>query len=68
MTTFNIPNMSCGHCKATVQKTIHAIDPAPNERSREKPDKGRAQQLQTLDLDGAKTCTAAKPDFDQSPK
>ena len=27
MTTFNIPNMSCGHCKATVQKTIHAIDP-----------------------------------------
>ncbi|CAM3238498.1 heavy-metal-associated domain-containing protein [Paracoccus nototheniae] len=27
MTTFNIPNMSCGHCKATVEKTIHAIDP-----------------------------------------
>ena len=27
MTTFNIPKMSCGHCKATVEKTIHAIDP-----------------------------------------
>ncbi|TJZ89938.1 heavy-metal-associated domain-containing protein [Paracoccus gahaiensis] len=27
MTTFNIPNMSCGHCKATVEKTIHSVDP-----------------------------------------
>ncbi|TGN61586.1 copper chaperone [Paracoccus liaowanqingii] len=27
MTTFNIPNMSCGHCKATVEKTIHAVGP-----------------------------------------
>ncbi|WP_347416144.1 heavy-metal-associated domain-containing protein [Paracoccus sp. (in: a-proteobacteria)] len=27
MTTLNIPNMSCGHCKATVEKTIHTIDP-----------------------------------------
>ncbi len=28
MTTFHIPDMSCGHCKATVEETIHAIDPA----------------------------------------
>jgi len=28
MTTFHIPDMSCGHCKATVEKTIHALDPA----------------------------------------
>jgi len=28
MTTFHIPDMSCGHCKATVEKTIHTIDPA----------------------------------------
>lgn len=28
MTTLSIPDMSCGHCKATVEKTIKAIDPA----------------------------------------
>ena len=28
MTTFHIPDMSCGHCKSTVEKTIHALDPA----------------------------------------
>ncbi len=28
MPRFHIPNMSCGHCKATVEKTIHALDPA----------------------------------------
>jgi len=28
MTNFHIPDMSCGHCKATVEKTIHALDPA----------------------------------------
>lgn len=28
MTTYHIPDMSCGHCKATVEKTIHALDPA----------------------------------------
>tara|TARA_R110002049_G_scaffold15115_7_gene62449 strand:+ start:491 stop:826 length:336 start_codon:yes stop_codon:yes gene_type:complete len=28
MTTYNIPDMSCGHCKATVEKTIHSVDPA----------------------------------------
>jgi len=27
MTTFHIPDMSCGHCKATVEKTIHTLDP-----------------------------------------
>lgn len=27
MTTFHIPDMSCGHCKATVEATIHALDP-----------------------------------------
>lgn len=27
MTTFHIPDMSCGHCKATVERTIHGIDP-----------------------------------------
>jgi copper chaperone len=28
MTTLSIPEMSCGHCKATIEKTIKAIDPA----------------------------------------
>ena len=28
MTTFHIPDMSCGHCKATVEKSIRALDPA----------------------------------------
>lgn len=28
MTKFSIPDMSCGHCKATVEKTIKAIDPS----------------------------------------
>jgi copper chaperone len=28
MTKFHIPDMSCGHCKATVEKTIRALDPA----------------------------------------
>jgi copper chaperone len=27
MTTFHIPDMSCGHCKATVEKAIHTFDP-----------------------------------------
>ena len=27
MTPFNIPDMSCGHCKATVEKAIKALDP-----------------------------------------
>lgn len=27
MTKLSIPEMSCGHCKATVEKTIKAIDP-----------------------------------------
>lgn len=27
MTTFHIPDMTCGHCRATVEKTIHALDP-----------------------------------------
>lgn len=27
MTKLSIPDMSCGHCKATVEKTIKAIDP-----------------------------------------
>ncbi|MEI2686643.1 MAG: heavy-metal-associated domain-containing protein [Cypionkella sp.] len=28
MTTFHIPEMSCGHCKAMIETTIHALDPA----------------------------------------
>lgn len=28
MTTFSIPDMSCGHCKATVENTIKSLDPA----------------------------------------
>ncbi len=27
MTTFSIPDMSCGHCKATVEKAIKTLDP-----------------------------------------
>ena len=28
MLEFNLPDMSCGHCKATVEKTIAAVDQA----------------------------------------
>lgn len=28
MTTFNVPEMSCGHCKAAIEKAIAAIDAA----------------------------------------
>ena len=28
MTTLSIPEMSCTHCKATVEQTIKALDPA----------------------------------------
>lgn len=28
MTSLSIPDMSCGHCKATVEKTLLALDPA----------------------------------------
>lgn len=28
MTTLLIPEMTCGHCKATVEKTIKSLDPA----------------------------------------
>jgi copper chaperone CopZ len=27
MKTFHIPDMSCGHCKATVEKAIIVLDP-----------------------------------------
>ena len=27
MTNLSIPEMSCGHCKATVEKTIKLLDP-----------------------------------------
>ena len=27
MTTFHIPDMNCGHCRATVEKAIRAVDP-----------------------------------------
>ena len=27
MTIFHIPDMSCGHCKATVDKAIKLLDP-----------------------------------------
>ncbi len=27
MKKFHIPSMSCGHCKSTVEKTIHGLDP-----------------------------------------
>ncbi len=28
MTTYSIPAMSCGHCRATVEKTVLGLDPA----------------------------------------
>jgi copper chaperone len=28
MTTYSIPEMSCGHCKATIEKTVLGLDPA----------------------------------------
>ncbi len=28
MTKLSIPEMSCGHCKATVEQAIKALDPA----------------------------------------
>ncbi len=27
MTTFSIPDMNCGHCKAAVETAIHKLDP-----------------------------------------
>ena len=27
MTTFNVPDMSCGHCKVAIEKAISAADP-----------------------------------------
>lgn len=27
MATFHIPDMSCGHCKATIENTVLAINP-----------------------------------------
>lgn len=28
MTTFHIPDMSCGHCKAAIEAAIKALDPS----------------------------------------
>ena len=28
MITLNVPDMSCGHCKATVEKAVAGADPA----------------------------------------
>ena len=28
MITLNVPEMSCGHCKATVEKAVAGVDPA----------------------------------------
>jgi copper chaperone len=27
MQKYKVPDMSCGHCVATIEKTIHALDP-----------------------------------------
>jgi copper chaperone len=27
MTTFKVDGMSCGHCTASIEKAIHAVDP-----------------------------------------
>ena len=27
MTTFNIPDMSCGHCVGVITKAVHQLDP-----------------------------------------
>ncbi|MFT5061649.1 MAG: copper chaperone, partial [Polaromonas sp.] len=27
MTNYFIPDMSCGHCKATIEKTVLGLDP-----------------------------------------
>ena len=27
MTTYSVPDMSCGHCKATIEATVRAQDP-----------------------------------------
>lgn len=27
MTTFKVEDMSCGHCTASIEKAIHAVDP-----------------------------------------
>ena len=26
MTTLNVPDMSCGHCKAAIEKALHGLD------------------------------------------
>jgi len=26
MTLFNVPDMSCAHCKATIETALHAVD------------------------------------------
>jgi copper chaperone len=26
MTTYSLPDMSCGHCRATVEQTVQAVD------------------------------------------
>ena len=28
MTKFNVPDMSCGHCRATIQKAVTGVDAA----------------------------------------
>ena len=30
MITLNVPDMSCGHCKATVEKAVASVDPTAN--------------------------------------
>jgi copper chaperone len=27
MTTFKVEEMSCGHCTASIEKAVHAVDP-----------------------------------------
>ena len=27
MTKFNVPEMSCGHCKAAIEKAVASVDP-----------------------------------------
>jgi hypothetical protein len=35
MITLNVPDMSCGHCKATVEKAVAGVDPVTR-----RPDRG----------------------------
>lgn len=56
MISLNIPNMSCGHCKAAIEKAIASVDPSASIAL----DLDMRLAVVTTDVDAARMMDALK--------